>query len=420
MSSAIAPAPTRRVEFPYLDGIRGAAALMIVLYHTFLFTGMRGDAQRAMPHWAHIVLYGYLGVPLFIVLSGYVLMLPVVRTPDLWFPKGFRNFALRRARRILPPYYAAVILFSAMIWAVPLFDTPHGTQWDTKIPVNYNHVLSHLLMIHDVFADWIGKIDGPLWSVVVEWQIYFIMPLLLLPMWRHFRPWSIAVVFALLAWIAPVFHAHHWLYLHPWLLALFVMGMWAADLTMREKRPRFLGAIAAVSWLAIPAAEWAGHHYHIPEANMLEFGVGVPLAFTLAWAGRRTVERGRTPFVLEPFAARPMLRLGLVSYSVYLFHSPFIAFANLLLLPLGLSTVHQYLLLTFGVVPVVLAMCVGFFWLIERHFLNQRQRHAERELREEDRDPAASPAAAQRPGAVPAGAAHLPLAARRDAPATDV
>jgi len=73
----------------------------VVLYHAFLFTGRTGDAYANMPGLGRVLGYGYLGVPIFIVLSGYVLMLPVLSQEGLRLPKGFASYIGRRARRIL-------------------------------------------------------------------------------------------------------------------------------------------------------------------------------------------------------------------------------------------------------------------------------------------------------------------------------
>lgn len=382
MSSA--PPREIRPEFPYLDGIRGASSLLIVLYHAFLFTGATGAAVAAMPVWHQVIGYGYLGVPIFIVLSGYVLMLPLVRTDGYRFSGGVGRFLGRRARRILPPYYAALVFFILLTWLLPILNTRSGTQWDGKLPLSWGSIVSHLLMVHDFFPQWIEKIDGPLWSVAVEFQIYFLMPLVFIPLWRRIPKWIVVGIFALVTFVLPVFVPHLQVlnFMHPWLVGLFVFGMWAADLSLGSTPSRRLLWLPAAGVISIAVGVVITHFRHVSLAGVLEFTVGITVAGLLAWLGRRTVETGRPPAGVRPFAAPIMLRLGLVSYSIYLFHSPLLGLANLLLRPLGLPIVAEYLVMTFAVVPVVVAICVGFFWLVERHFLNRRQRHAVQELEE--------------------------------------
>ncbi|WP_368499736.1 acyltransferase family protein [Herbiconiux sp. A18JL235] len=79
-------------------------------------------------------------------------------------------------------------------------------------------------------------------------------------------------------------------------------------------------------------------------------------------AGRRLLE------------LRPLVSLGLFSYSIYLIHSPILALANILLLPLQLPTLTNRLLLVFVAVPAAVAISYGFFWIVERHFVTGHQK----------------------------------------------
>jgi peptidoglycan/LPS O-acetylase OafA/YrhL len=140
-----------RIEFPYLDGVRGIASLAVVILHAFLFTGMAGQAAEELPIIDAIVHWGSLGVPVFIVLSGYVLMLPVMGREGFTLPKGVKHFLRRRGERILPPYYAALAISALLILAVPAMNKEGGTQWDDKIPVTLSGLLAHVFLVHDLF-----------------------------------------------------------------------------------------------------------------------------------------------------------------------------------------------------------------------------------------------------------------------------
>src|SRR6186713_3008000 len=92
----------------YLDGLRALAAIYVVLFHAgvgFL------DSERPLAGFARTLQrglsYGHDAVAVFIVLSGYCLMLPVARA-DGQFVRGVPNYFARRAWRILPPYFAAL------------------------------------------------------------------------------------------------------------------------------------------------------------------------------------------------------------------------------------------------------------------------------------------------------------------------
>src|SRR5258708_40112679 len=105
-SGSIQPA----ARFDYLDGLRGAAALYVVLYHVYLELALSGEWNRLpafVRYSAGWLQFCHVSVGVFIVLSGFCLMLPVARSSDRQLPGGLGQYFVRRARRILPPYYAA-------------------------------------------------------------------------------------------------------------------------------------------------------------------------------------------------------------------------------------------------------------------------------------------------------------------------
>ncbi|GAA4166153.1 hypothetical protein GCM10022286_30340 [Gryllotalpicola daejeonensis] len=377
-TSAPARAGTR-IEFPYLDGIRGLAAVVVVLYHAWLFTGLSGQAvassDLAIPRL--IIGHGYLGVPVFIVLSGYVLMLPMARNGSSWYSRGFGSYIFRRAKRILPPYYAALAFTVVLIAAIPLMRAPHDTQWDSKIPVTFGGVASHLFMLQDLNHDWIEQINGPMWSVAVEFQIYFLMPLILL-LWRFCGAW-VAVGITVAASIVPALFGVA-TFAHPWLLGLFAIGMLAARLTFVVPSRRWIEPAALAAGLVVVAVAYRALPVVREHGWLIELVMGCLTAAALVALGRLAIA-GRRNIVTGFFGSRPMLFLGLTSYSIYLVHSPLIGLANLVLLPLDLPLVANYLVLTFVAVPLALGVSWLMFFLVERHFLNSRQRDASRELR---------------------------------------
>src|SRR5581483_3417537 len=129
--------------------------------------------------------YGTYAVPVFIVLSGFCLMLPLAQRQTLDLPGGAGLYLRRRAWRILPPYYGALAFSIAVIALVPIMQLPHNTAWDSKVPVTLGGVIAHLLLFHNLSEGWLYQINGPMWSIAVEWQIYFLFPALLLPLWRR-------------------------------------------------------------------------------------------------------------------------------------------------------------------------------------------------------------------------------------------
>src|SRR4051794_34229374 len=120
----MAGAPRQRLAG--LDGLRGLAALFVVVNHIFLRTFPGYPKDRA-PFWAGWFIYGRFAVVVFIVLSGFSLALAPSRHG--WRLDSVTRFAYRRARRILPAYWAALAFSPPLAWlllAQPRQGPPHA------------------------------------------------------------------------------------------------------------------------------------------------------------------------------------------------------------------------------------------------------------------------------------------------------
>src|SRR4051812_15926990 len=150
-----------------LDGVRGLAALFVVVNHIFLRTFPGYPADHA-PLWAAWFIYGRFAVVVFIVLSGFSLALSPARRG--WRLDGVGRFALRRARRILPAYWAALAFSLAVAWLVV---APPGQA----VPGTKSVLVNGLLVQNLVGAP---SPNRSFWSMAVEVQLYVAFPLLLL------------------------------------------------------------------------------------------------------------------------------------------------------------------------------------------------------------------------------------------------
>jgi peptidoglycan/LPS O-acetylase OafA/YrhL len=304
------------LRLSFLDGIRALAALYVVLSHQVL--DVHESLGRALRVATFPFQYGHYAVDVFIVLSGYCLMLPVARSGRDHLRGGTKEYIQARALRILPPYYAALIL-SALVLAIV------GRASDVKLV----DLIAHLLVIHNFNSHWVWSINPPLWSVAVEWQIYFALPLLLLPLRR--RLGSLAMVG--IAWVIGM--APHLLlptsmnldWSFPWYLGLFAMGIWAAEKSFGRDTGKVAmnGQLAAWCCMAgyvivVIATVQGGWFYRHPYA--IDFVMGFATATGLAWAGRSLQETGPLPMVVRMLSNRWLVALGIMSFSLYLVHLP--------------------------------------------------------------------------------------------------
>ena len=367
------------IRLEYLDGLRAVAALYVVLFHAgvgFLDThrplvGFARNLQRALS-------FGHDAVAVFIVLSGYCLMLPVARAEGQ-LTRGVGDFVARRAWRILPPYFAALFGSLLTIKLAPVLQTPTKTIWADTFPAfEFGPIASHVLLIHNLFPGWAQCINGPLWSVATEWQIYFFFPLLLLPVWRRFGvATTLLSAFALgggLTFVAPAAARTA----NSWYLGLFGLGMCAAGIDfsarpterwLREHVPwRWLnlGTLAAVACgVTVLIKYW---FRVMPYSDAL---VGAATATGLLYLtphALRPAEQ-RRPLVLRLLSSGPLVSVGRFSYSLYLTHLPIVALCYFALRRLELSPNAEMLGLLLLSLPLSLLVSYAFFWVFERRFV---------------------------------------------------
>jgi peptidoglycan/LPS O-acetylase OafA/YrhL len=386
MNNTPSAAATSRLHLPVLDGVRGLAALYVALFHALGYTGYIDTLRTQtlsipMALLAAVLDYGTYAVPVFIVLSGFCLMLPLAQRETLHIPGGVGSFLSRRAWRILPAYYAALLLNLALIALVPVLQTQQNTSWDNKVPVTIGAIVSHLLLVHNFNPEWLFKINGPMWSIAVEWQIYFLFPILLLPLWRRTNM-VVTVIVALLIGVAPHFLLPDSLSIdhsNPWFLGLFAMGMAGATIAL-STHPQATWLRTSIPWKWLTWAlgltllaglalmkNWMEWHPYISEPLV---GV-VVTGFLIQYA--TTTQAGRRPLWSQRFLeTRPMLSLGAFSYSVYLIHDPILALFNFATLNTPMSADLRLGFMVGVAVPCAIFCSYLFYLLVERRFIRMR------------------------------------------------
>jgi peptidoglycan/LPS O-acetylase OafA/YrhL len=360
-----------RLDFKFVDGMRAVAAISVAVLHSSLYTGYEGDMARDYPAVAKLLFFGNYAVAIFIVLSGFVLMLPIARSRGLRLRRGTWTFLKRRAMRILPPYFASLLLFGILILLVPVMQTHRGTAWDSKIPATVDGALAHILLIHNLNKEWAYQINGPAWSIGTEWQLYFALPLLILPLWRRFGPVT-ALGASLVISAAVAIFMPQWDAGHLWFLGLFTMGALVANAVTRGVAPRGLGWIV----LALGAAAGAWVFFASGPLWVNELLVGAAIAVGLMWMAVRHLG-GRRTIIHRILECRPLVWIGLWSYSLYLIHSPLLGLGNLLMLDVEIPTIIRFAILTLVVLPLAGAIAYSFHLLVERRFITSHQKRVE-------------------------------------------
>jgi len=151
------PSPSAQVRIPALDGLRGCAILLVIVWHYF--------NTAWFPGWA--------GVDLFFVLSGYLITGRLMRTID--DPHYFSRFYRNRILRIFPLYYGLVIPF---LLAIFFLVKPEHLHFYREHPVSLLIFTTNWTFVcfglpHDYSL-------VPLWSIAVEEQFYLLWPFVIL------------------------------------------------------------------------------------------------------------------------------------------------------------------------------------------------------------------------------------------------
>ncbi len=375
-SAAAAQLAPPRLRLEFLDGLRGIAALYVVLFHAYQLGTL--DDPRVDPDLVWRI--GHPAVSVFIVLSGFCLMLPVARSGEDKLRGGVWNYLQRRARRILPPYYAALVLGVLFLVAAHFARYRSESALHDRVlalHLSPGSLLSHLFLVHNLSSVWIETIDVPMWSVATEWQIYFFLPALLLPVWRRFGGWAMPA-----AGFAVGLLPHYLLapganfdWACPWYLGLFATGMAGAGLAFS---PRQAAGAGRLPWGILAAALFVllgALLVFVPDAVISGY---VWETDALAGAATTCLILWCTRLVTKPLASRPVilraleapltLWLGAFSYSLYLVHYPLLnKLAQLLAakhLPLGERVTIIYAV---GV-PFALGLSYLFYLAFEKRF----------------------------------------------------
>jgi peptidoglycan/LPS O-acetylase OafA/YrhL len=176
-----------------LDGLRGIAIGLVLLHHlhAYMLTWWPEGGGLAGDQIGQVLGFLWVGVDLFYVLSGFFISLAVLRAKD-WNPM---RFARSRLMRILPAYYVSMLLVLVFVEYHMLLDVRGWTA-----------IGLHVLMLHQWQSWSMFLINGPYWTLGVEFCFYMVM-MVLAPCWRMRHGWLLVPLCLMVAlvWRAGVF-----------------------------------------------------------------------------------------------------------------------------------------------------------------------------------------------------------------------
>lgn len=311
-------------RIPSLDGLRAISISMVVAGHL----AAEGYAPEFLKTYASV------GVRVFFVISGYLITAILLKEHDHTSTINLRQFYIRRAYRIFP----AALFYMLIIFAV---------YWHT---LRCYEMAAALLYVVNYFSR--PYPVGHLWSLSVEEQFYFLWPSVLRKWHRH----RVAIVLGVLAF-TPVYNAA--LYHFKWIHKVGSVGL-----------PSVADGLAAGCLVAVFATRWP----KIPKvlfASLVILMIAIP-----KFSGTTTSRTVLILFILNPLLdaaiagilihvvqnpyrilnLAPVVWLGQISYSLYLWQQPFVNAAS----PMR-----------FGILAAIGMACFSYY-LIERPLLRYR------------------------------------------------
>lgn len=326
------PSPSRR-HFTTIDALRGFAALSVCLFHL----GSSAVPKLSSPLTARVTSWGWTGVEVFFVISGFVIPYVLLRADYHWRDGG--NFLARRFVRIWPPSAILIALTIAQYAIINRGGMGDAAGWTSIAPVRVAANLAYAVPFTS--QTWL---NGILWTLSVEFQYYLVLALIF-PLLRTrsgliaFGLLSLVSAFIPFAASAQFFH----------FAITFAMG--GLVLLYREDKITRLMMLAMLLAMTIVA---------IVEVGALPSLFAAATAMIIAFV---------------PLRNRVLVFLGTISYSLYLTHILIASTAEFVIVKLGgpATPFEKFA----GQLAVFAATIFGawiFYLIVERHFVAWSQR----------------------------------------------
>lgn len=311
-------------RFPVLNGLRGLAIIAVIFHHSFFPYILYGtkDGHPAV-HLSPLIVpgsSGWLGVNLFLFLSGFVLYLPYANGQRAFDSvKTLGSFYGHRARRLLPLYYITTLIFLVLSTTFQL------NEWGLYRAIG-NYLLATFIFHGPTFfppANWV------LWSLGVEIWFSILFPAVVVALQRY--GWLRVISAVLLLSVCVRIGGRMWLpdtprptinFLSDSLfgrLDEFLIGMLGACLVVKRRlmtapHTQFIVGLALVAASTVLWAVWYRGHFAFPIAGFfnLPFDFGLLLTTNALLIGCHKVR--------QIICFWPLQMAGLMCYSLYLWH----------------------------------------------------------------------------------------------------
>ena len=351
-------------RIPSLDGLRALSIFLVLALHSLQRLGFTHNVPW---FWAGIF-NGGTGVFIFFVISGYLITSLLLREHEKRGSISLRGFYFRRAMRILPPVYFYVGGLLLLGWA-------------GRLAIFKLDIVSALFFFHDYALSLMWPLEH-FWTLSIEEQFYFIWPLLLLYCLRRPGPegrWKASKIAIAIILVSPLirvlsftvarrtflhnnysFHAHADTLMFGCLLALL------QGTPVFERLYRYVTRIWWIPPAVIVISSCLSARYQNYWDLPLGLTVsGIAVSFFLLWCVRNP-----SSAVGRILNSRPVVHIGVLSYSIYIWQTLFLNHDNISLFGPSLKLLYTF---PFSWLAILLVAEISYN-LVEQPSLRLRNR----------------------------------------------
>jgi len=379
-----AAASSGRRHLPALDGLRGVAILLVMVYH---FSGGTDQSARGLDLWfTRVCGVGWAGVDLFFVLSGFLITGILIEARGK--EGGLKRFFVRRSLRIFPLYYAVLL---ALFVGLPMVGAASSTGLEAVAP-NQGWLWTYTGNIAKFFEPSIVFHEGLIqtahfWSLAAEEQFYLVWPLCV--MWlEHKTLRRVCVGFAcasmtlrtgLQFWVGDAVYTFTPCRLEGLMVGAYIAIAWreAGSLIHQRRLVKTVamgcGVILGITWLAVGLdnAHWTMLTYGFTAVALLS---GALLVLVL--------KAGETTTLHRLLCVSPLRFVGRLAYGLYVFHYLLMPLFRTYFSPevLVREVFGHYWPARFASMGLSMAASIVVAWVswhvLEKHFLGLKDRFA--------------------------------------------
>ena len=339
-------------RYTSLDGLRGLAALVVLIHHCFLVSpqlsaAVDSNGTGAFDSWVwwttftplHLVWAGQEAVFVFFILSGFVLTLPFVRC----IQTSWAAYYPKRIIRIYLPVWVSLIFAVLMAWTVPRLASPELSPW-VNVHDEAPNALADAFLLRG--AD---SLNSPLWSL--QWEMIFslTLPVYVIAVLSFRRLWLVGIaVLVVLIGAGEMIHISS-------LVCLPIFGVGALMATRRDVLEDWARKVGRWGWTGLLTASilLLCSRWMVPQSSVVMAAATTGGALLLfAFIGcRSAITLGNKSLVHW---------LGVRSFSLYLVHEPIVVSVAFFL-----HGTNPFLVGLFAV-PLSLLAAEVFYRLVER------------------------------------------------------